>query len=167
MDKAFRMLIGDDEFVNRSSLDISIAGIISGISDITKIDFDLGELGKDGIYRCARFPLPQTNLAEITIARSIGEMKRHVGGDYHVVATDLQYEARMPYGGFEVLNAFKDGRAIKFLFTSTRDMSSLPLIKSSGADYIIAPHLYGLENKKHTLLGEAIGRHYIKAHTLG
>jgi hypothetical protein len=163
----FRMLIGDDIYAKDPEMaETDVFLMLGGIRSITKKDFTEGRLNENGIYVCERFPLVQFNTAKIKIAPSIeAMMEESRRNQYDWIVSDLSYghTGYLKTGGITIINAIRDVKAIKTIFTETDNAELFEQLKEvDSLDYIVAPHFEGSKECKPKVLGFRIGKHYNK-----
>jgi hypothetical protein len=160
--RKFRMLIGDDSFIDRGCIENMMSVILLGIGNITKMRVREGSL-ENGIYRCDSFPLPGFDSAEILPVSSVEEMLGEGRAEYNFIATDFSYGPDVHGDGLTILRAIKNNPSPKVMFTSYDNCEYVNRIESEVKKYgahLVCPILSQPRKSKAELLGEFIGNYF-------
>lgn len=160
--RKFRMLIGDDSYVDKRTASNALCLMMCGMADITKTHVLEGEFVNDTDYFTPEFPLGEFEGAEIRAVSSVNEMTREASGNYDWIVTDMNYGPGYEDGGRYVLAnpEIRQNPAMKVVFTSESNPRTLEGLAKSGANIVVSPILMNSREHKLTLLGRAIAGYY-------
>ncbi len=160
--KNFKMLIGDDSYVDQRTAKNAISLILCGLAKYSGESVLEGEFVNDQEYFTPECPLEGFEGIQIRVAPSVREMIGASSGSYDWIVTDANYGEGFETGGITVLQdeGIRKNPAKKAIFTSEDNIKTLEKLVQTGADLLISPVLMNSSDHKSVLLGSAIADYY-------